>query len=185
MKLLLALIFLVNISFGQSIQEISLCDFIKREYTYFIFNQEIDLKWITPYGITYDKSVTVEWNTPGTFAITAEYIDQYTCNYQKRFFVVKVLECDKSTIFFPNSFTPNGDYTNDLFEVKGYNIKKYQLLIYNRWGELVYESNSLSDMWDGYYKKYMVQEDVYVYKALWQDIKSKWGFKTGTVTVLY
>ena len=91
----------------------------------------------------------------------------------------------ESTIFFPNSFTPNGDYFNDVFEVKGYNIKKYQLLIYNRWGELIYESNSLDDMWDGYYKKYMVQEDVYVYKALWQDVKSKWGFKTGTVTVLY
>lgn len=185
MKLIFFLLFLVNLSFGQNVQEISLCEFVKTEYTYFIRNQQDDLKWTTPYGIFYDQSITIKWNDAGTYSITAEYIDNNNCNNQKRTFIIRVLDCNKSTIYFPNSFTPNGDNINDVFEVKGFNIKKYQLLIYNRFGELVYESNSLNDMWNGYYSKYMVQEDVYVYKALWQDIKSKWGFKTGTVTVLY
>ena len=185
MKLLLALIFLVNVSFGQNVQEVSLCDFIKKEFTYFIYNQQEDLKWITPYGIAYDQSVTVEWSEPGTYTITAEYIDQTSCNYQKRLFIIKVLECDVTTIFFPNSFTPNGDQINEFFEIKGYNIKKFQLLIYNKWGEIVYESNSINDMWNGYYKNKLVQEDIYVYKVLWQDKKLKWSLKTGSVTVLY
>jgi gliding motility-associated-like protein len=59
------------------------------------------------------------------------------------------------------------------------------MLIYNRWGELIYETYSLDDKWNGYYEGRPVQQDVYVYTALWQDIMEKWGSKTGTVTVLY
>ncbi len=184
MKLFLFLLFLVNVSFGQVVQEIYLCESMKTEYTYYIFGQNSNLKWTTPYGIVYSSSVTVNWQIPGIYTITAEFVDESTCNDQKRLINIKVIECNESAIYFPNVFTPNQDRINELFDVKGYNIISFHMLIYDRWGELIYETFSLDDKWDGYYKGKLVQDDVYVYTALWQDIKTNWSSKTGTVTVL-
>ncbi|MBC8046354.1 MAG: gliding motility-associated C-terminal domain-containing protein [Fimbriimonadaceae bacterium] len=58
-------------------------------------------------------------------------------------------------IFFPNAFSPNADGFNDFFQPWGYNVKNYNLVIYNRWGEMVYETNNVGILnnkemgWDG------------------------------------
>lgn len=57
-----------------------------------------------------------------------------------------------SAIFFPNTFTPNGDGINETFEIKGHKIKEYRVSIYNRWGECVFESTDISNAWDGTFK---------------------------------
>jgi gliding motility-associated-like protein len=49
----------------------------------------------------------------------------------------------------PNVFTPNGDGFNDIFLIKGIGIKVYSATIYDRWGLKVYESNDISQSWDG------------------------------------
>lgn len=49
----------------------------------------------------------------------------------------------------PNVFTPNGDGINDNFIIKGVGIKAYSIAIYDRWGLKVYESNDISQSWDG------------------------------------
>ena len=185
MKLFLFCLLYINISFGQVVQEVYLCESTKTEYTYYIFDQQSNLKWTTPNGVFYSPSVTIIWEVPGIYNITVEFIDQNNCNDQKRNITIKVQECQESSIYFPNAFTPNQDLNNNLFDVKGHNIKSFHMLIYNRWGELIYETFSLDEKWDGYYNGQLVQEDVYVYTALWQDIKLKWGSKTGIVTILY
>ena len=185
MKLLLFFLLCMNISFGQVVQEIYLCESMRTEYTYYIFGQNSNLKWTTPYGVVYSEQVTVNWQIPGLYTITAEFIDESTCNDQKRIIMIKVIPCQESAIYFPNVFTPNQDRNNELFDIKGYNIKSFHMLIYNRWGELIYETYSLDNKWDGYYEGRPVQQDVYVYTALWEDIMEKWGSKTGIVTVLY
>jgi len=63
----------------------------------------------------------------------------------------------------PNAFTPNGDGINDLVRVRGYGIDKMSWLIYNRWGRLVFQSASLNEGWNGYYKGTLQPQDVYVY----------------------
>ena len=55
-------------------------------------------------------------------------------------------------LFIADAFTPDGDGTNDLFLVHGMHIGKYQLLIFNRWGEIIYESTDINNSWDGFYK---------------------------------
>ncbi|MEA3494747.1 MAG: PKD domain-containing protein, partial [Bacteroidota bacterium] len=55
-------------------------------------------------------------------------------------------------LYIPNSFTPNGDGLNDEFIVKGTYILDFQMQIYNRWGELVFETNDYKKGWDGKYK---------------------------------
>lgn len=57
-----------------------------------------------------------------------------------------------SSIFFPNTFTPNGDGINETFEIKGHKIKEYEVRIYNRWGECVFESTEIMKAWDGTFK---------------------------------
>lgn len=64
-------------------------------------------------------------------------------------------------LFIPNSFTPNGDGTNDIFEGKCLNCEIDRYWIFNRWGELIYES---ANGWDGFYFGKIVQIDVYLYR---------------------
>jgi gliding motility-associated-like protein len=52
------------------------------------------------------------------------------------------------TIYIPDAFSPNDDGYNDVFEVKAFGINKYQIIVYNRWGELVFLGKAMQ-AWDG------------------------------------
>jgi len=77
--------------------------------------------------------------------------------------------CDKSQVFIPNSFTPNGDGENDVFYPRGTGISIIKSFrIYNRWGELLFERsnitiNDASNAWDGTFNGATPRPDVYVY----------------------
>lgn len=67
----------------------------------------------------------------------------------------------------PTTFTPNGDGVNDIIYLEGWGIKEVLYFqIYNRWGELVFESNDMELGWDGYYKGVLQNNDTYTYKAM-------------------
>jgi len=68
--------------------------------------------------------------------------------------MVKVLEfvCGEPNIYVPNAFTPNGDGENDLLFVRGNNITKLLFRVFDRWGELVFETTNQSIGWDGKFK---------------------------------
>jgi gliding motility-associated-like protein len=68
-------------------------------------------------------------------------------------------------LWFPNSFTPNTDGLNDKFTAKGTEITYFHLMIFNRWGELIYDTEKMDEGWDGLYKNQLVQQDVYVWKV--------------------
>jgi gliding motility-associated-like protein len=72
------------------------------------------------------------------------------------------LEC--GDIFIPNAFSPNGDSNNDLQCVLGNCIESMSFVIYNRWGEKIFESSSKNDCWDGTYKDKPCNNGVYVYR---------------------
>lgn len=70
----------------------------------------------------------------------------------------------KATLYIPSAFTPNGDGINDKFGVKAQNITDFNLRIYNRWGELVFESDNIAELWDGRYQgEAITSTDVFVY----------------------
>ena len=68
-------------------------------------------------------------------------------------------------IAFPNAFTPNGDGLNDTFRPVSQGVIKYELLVYNRWGELIFTTKDLSAGWDGKVGGEYAKPDVYVWKA--------------------
>ena len=73
---------------------------------------------------------------------------------------------DEADVFVPNSFTPDGDGLNDYFfpVLKGFDAEGYTFMVFDRWGELLFQSSSLSGRWDGTYKGEPVQEGVYIWK---------------------
>lgn len=87
------------------------------------------------------------------------------------------------SIYIPNAFTPNGDGLNDAFGVKGEGIRDYHLYIYNRWGEMIWDSNNPHATWDGKYNGQMAETGVYVYLLYAQGLPKKG--KTGSVTLVY
>jgi gliding motility-associated-like protein len=87
------------------------------------------------------------------------------------------------SIYIPSAFTPNGDGLNDAFFVKGEGIQNFRIFIYNRWGEVIFESDNAKSQWDGNYQGKPVESGVYVYQVFANGLSSKG--KTGSVTVVY
>jgi len=87
-------------------------------------------------------------------------------------------------LYVPNTFTPNGDNVNDLFEIKGKEIKSFELWIFNRWGELIYHSTDMNDSWDGTFRGSPVQIDAYVWKLIYEDYQNNYGNLIGHVNVI-
>ncbi len=74
-------------------------------------------------------------------------------------------------VFIPSAFSPNQDGQNDIFYVRGVCIKTMNFLIYDRWGNKVFESHNPSYGWDGNYKGQPMNTGTYAYyfSALMQD----------------
>ena len=87
------------------------------------------------------------------------------------------------SIYIPSAFTPNGDGLNDMFGVKGEGIQDYHLLIYNRWGTVIFESTTAKNQWDGKYQGEPVETGTYVVQVFAKGLESKG--KVGAVTVVY
>lgn len=68
-----------------------------------------------------------------------------------------------SNIFIPNSFTPNEDGKNDVFRILGGEIKKFDLKIFNRWGQIIFSSQERTRGWDGTYLSKPQPKGIYIY----------------------
>jgi gliding motility-associated-like protein len=82
-----------------------------------------------------------------------------------------IVLCNNDNVFLPNTFSPNGDGSNDVFFVRGKGLSRVKMLrIFNRWGQIVFERanfnvNDASAGWDGTFKGAKAAPDVYVYQA--------------------
>lgn len=90
------------------------------------------------------------------------------------------------TFFIPNAFSPNGDKINDYFYGSGIGIIKYDLWIFDRWGDMIFHSKDLDIKWDGKSNggENEAQIDVYVWKVTLTDVFNKEHSYTGTVTLV-
>lgn len=88
---------------------------------------------------------------------------------------VLVSEYCTSAIYVPNTFTPNGDGLNDIFIPVGSNIASMQLLIFDRWGILLFESNDPTMGWDGMYRNEYVKNDMYMWRLVYRFFEDEYG----------
>jgi gliding motility-associated-like protein len=93
--------------------------------------------------------------------------------------------CSLSNFEIPNIISPNGDGYNDKFEIKYEGVNEVSLLrIYNRWGELVYETEDISIFWDGTFKGQHLNPGVYIYYLEGLCLDDEAFTKTGNITIL-
>jgi len=138
----------------------------------------IRFKWdavtaATGYEVSIDNGVT--WTTPSSGPLGLEHLVTGLKPVQTVTLLVKAKGCnDKISdpvsavtltdgIYIPNAFSPNGDGLNDVLQVYGAIIKEVHFMIFNQWGEKVFETNNQSVGWDGYYKRKAQPSGVYMY----------------------
>ena len=90
----------------------------------------------------------------------------------------------ENVIFIPNAFTPNADGTNDLFGISITNITSYQLQIYTRWGQQVFQSRDALQKWDGTFSGKQMPTGTYYYVVTAIGLKGNAIKKSGYVTLV-
>jgi len=101
--------------------------------------------------------------------------------------IIKTVEVQPQfTFYIPNTFTPNGDNANETFSGKGEEITEYEMLIFDRWGNKIFQTNDLNFGWDGRANggTEIAQEDVYVYEVRLKDFTGKSHFYAGNVNLI-
>ena len=88
--------------------------------------------------------------------------------------------------FIPNAFTPNEKGPNNTFTGKGFCITKFEMYIFNRWGDNIYYSDDYNEPWDGHANggDEVAQQDVYVYLIHVWDCKNDRHKYLGHITLL-
>jgi gliding motility-associated-like protein len=91
---------------------------------------------------------------------------------------------DNSSLFVPNAFTPGVDGVNDMFYLVGEGISKLNFIIYNRWGEMIFESTDMNKAWDGKYGGQPCPAGVYYYILDATGTDKKIYQMNGTITLI-
>jgi gliding motility-associated-like protein len=89
-------------------------------------------------------------------------------------------------IYIPDAFTPNSDGINDFFKVEGHDVEEFEIWIFNRWGNQVYHSTSIDEVWDGGHKEgdYFVEDEVYTYRIKATGIAGNEIEKSGNILII-
>jgi gliding motility-associated-like protein len=131
------------------------------------------------------KNPSHQYVSGGTFQVTliSEIPNSENCRDTLTAQTVEVIT--NPDIYIPNTFTPNGDGSNDVFNVRGPKFAIFYFAVYNRWGQLVYETENMNEGWDGMFKGKIADPGVFGYY-----MKAKCNeegdeiFKKGNVTLI-
>lgn len=127
----------------------------------------------------------------GSFQVQLVAITEFGCTD-----TTSTIVSTNADVIFPNAFSPNQDGTqggqynvlstsNDIFFPYTAGVSEYKFSIFNRWGELVFETEDVNVGWDGYYKGKLCEQGVYVWEAYIKFNNGKEAKKNGDVTLLH
>jgi gliding motility-associated-like protein len=122
-----------------------------------------------------------EYNATGTYNAYLVAYNEAGCT-DTAFLVVDVIV--NPLLDVPNAFTPGRFGSNGIVSVRGFGIGKMAWKIYNRWGQVVFESTTKRSGWNGYYKGVLQPTDVYTYTLDVEFTDGKKLRKTGDITLL-
>lgn len=113
----------------------------------------------------------------GTYAVTVTNV----CGSAS---AVSRVSTDTCILYFPTGFTPNGDGRNDVFRMlNANNVQQYELRIFNRWGQIVFQTTDVRKGWDGRFNGKPVDSGVYIWNAAIRTNNRLWQPK-GTVVLI-
>jgi gliding motility-associated-like protein len=87
-------------------------------------------------------------------------------------------------MYVPNAFSPNNDGVNDILYVKGRCLQTLTFMVFNRWGEKVFETTDREIGWDGTYKGQLMNTDVFVYRLEGKTFDGKGYSSKGNITLV-
>ena len=123
----------------------------------------------------------VGWNTM-VFPVNSLAIDAITKDFPEPVGRVRISWPPLSNVFRPDSpLEENRTFRPGIID----HVDDYHLMIFNRWGELIYESFDQETGWDGFYNGQLAKQDVYIWKVTGTFSDGKGFTKTGNVTLLY
>ncbi|MFB6257163.1 MAG: choice-of-anchor L domain-containing protein [Flavobacteriales bacterium] len=132
---------------------------------HFISNSENASNYFWDFGYedfsALSSDTVLSYPVPGTYEVTHVVTDQYGCPDTAWKKIKIELPFD---LYVPNAFTPDGDGINDVFRGYGAGMTSYHLQIFNRWGEMIFETKELKKGWDGTVDGDPAPTGTYVYK---------------------
>lgn len=139
------------------------------------------LTWISGDGVLCAACPVTQIMPKTSSCYRIQSINEFGC---KAYDEVCVEVTTNYNIYIPNIFTPNGDGVNDEFIVYGTGLSKFEMTIFDRWGEKLYVSNDQLKGWDGTYKGQMSKNDAYPYLIKYHSLDGKTHTKSGHVSLL-
>lgn len=145
-----------------------------------------DIKWYHNGNETINPTLTITWIQPGTYVIQADAVNSL-CTGTGVEFTVIVKDCKH--VWIPNTFTPNGDefnsYWGPVFYPNPTAFYQFTLIVFNRWGNIVWISNNPSAKWDGTYNNKPVTDGVYTWRLTYTDSETlNYHDSHGHVTII-
>ncbi len=125
-----------------------------------------------------DKSPLHYYSRTGRYKVMLTVTDSSGCGGIKTTEIV----VRHFALHIPNSFSPNGDSLNDVFDITGFGIKSYDLQVFNRSGEQVYSGADTG--WDGRFRGTFSSEGIYLYLLRLQREDGGYELRKGWVTLL-
>lgn len=146
----------------------------------------ISFEWMSEEELSCPECPCIEIVAEKTQTYTVLILDSLGCPHTLDVTVfVTVPECLPENVFLPNAFSPNGDGKNDVLYVLTNQAElDIHLVIYNRWGERVFETRSTSIGWNGEYNGSFLPPDVYGYQLTTRCPGGKEHFRKGNISLL-
>ena len=144
-------------------------------------------EWTLLGNATQSPTLTVSWINAGMYTIQATHtVDG--CVSPPATTTVTVSRCPQLLYYIPNSFTPDGNQYNQTWRpvfTSGFDPAEFRLVVYNRWGQIIWESYNPTAHWDGTYDNRYVPDGVYTYRVWFGDKETDARYElTGHLTLL-
>ncbi|MBI3519670.1 MAG: PKD domain-containing protein [Bacteroidetes bacterium] len=130
-----------------------------------------------------DENPTHFYYSVDIFNIVQTVTNSYGCSAS---YTVPVLIIPDFGFWVPNAFTPEkNDGLNDIFKPIVFGVEEYKFMVFNRWGEMIYQTDDTNAGWDGTYKNAKSPQDVYIWKCEFKNTVSKeYESHVGHVTLI-
>ncbi|MFT7086331.1 MAG: gliding motility-associated-like protein [Vicingaceae bacterium] len=131
--------------------------------------------------VTQSEILTYQFTDTGHFQVAYIATNSFGCEDTS---TAEIFVFDEFQFIVPNIFTPNGDNINDEFKVQACGVYDYEIKIFNRFGEKVFESNSLNINWDGRISGRLTNSGMYFYTIKIRDFRNQILDYNGSLTLL-
>ncbi len=128
-----------------------------------------------------EQSPSYMYNEVGTYLVDLAVTTDFGCSDTVSYSVIVE---PQFTFYIPSAFTPNDDGLNDFFFGAGEHVVAYNMQVYDRWGERIFESDAMDYKWDGSYKGMPVESGQYVYRFTVTDWKGELHNYGGAIMLL-